>query len=832
MNELQGVNLGGCELQEEIGQGGMGFVYRAQQLSLDRTVAVKILAEHLGHNPSFVERFQREARAIARVNHPNILGVYDVGHQEGRHYMIMELVEGGSLAELLEKRGLVEPVEATEMILQAARGLECAANQNIIHRDVKPDNIMLTSGHVVKVADFGLAKELDSTMTETQAVMGTPAYMSPEQCDGRDLDSRTDIYSLGGTFYRCLTGRLPFEADTAMSMMYRHKHVPLTAPHKIVPTLPEGISNIIVRMMAKDRKERFQSMGEVIRALSGTQDSKPAFDPGRTMPLDAAEEPARPSGVSGTVSEGPAFINTDSRIMAVQRTPAEIEDTRARCKKAARQLRDKGKLAQAARELRRLLDVAPDDDEAQTELRDIEQKVALKRSSNAEIRSLVASSHYEEAVEKWNQLTAELQDEQIGGQMERLESSVVPALRQVARADEEASAGNLEEAAALYAEAIKLDPNSEKAKQGLKNVERTRGRIQFLLKEGYAHRQNRDYAQAVDVWEKILAVEEGNSQARRLIVEAHMAAAGEAVSTEDFDKAVKHCEGVLRVEPKHPEAGNMLADAVAKRDRVAELRRTAEMARNKGDLGRSAKAWKELTGIVPKSKLARDGLNSTRKTLSHRRAKRLLVVLILLVIGGAAWFSYQDWALLRKAETALKEGKFPEARDAARHIWIPWFKERAQEIFKKAAVQAALSRAGIAERKDPPDWSEAIEAMKEILKHYGQVKAREKYEQDLNRYEYHYNVELAGAAEEKSDWQQAQTRYVAAASAARKHGDLKDQVQRAERDRLYCFHVGEGLRVKATDKEEAISQFRQALLRRRDGKRARAELRELGAPEF
>ena len=306
MNELQGMRLGGCELLEEIGQGGMGSIYQARQVSLDRIVAVKILADHLAHNPSFVERFQREARAIARVNHPNILGVYDVGHQEGRHYMIMELVEGGSLAELLEKRGLIDPDEAVELVLQAARGLECAANQNIIHRDVKPDNIMLTKQQVVKVSDFGLAKELDSTMTETQAVMGTPAYMSPEQCDGRDLDSRTDIYSLGGTFYRCLTGRLPFEADTAMSMMYRHKHVPLTPPHEIIPTLSRAISEVIVKMMAKDRRERYQSMGEVTRALSAASGSKPGFDPGKTMPLDPSAEAAGPAAVAGTVSEGPS----------------------------------------------------------------------------------------------------------------------------------------------------------------------------------------------------------------------------------------------------------------------------------------------------------------------------------------------------------------------------------------------------------------------------------------------------------------------------------------------------------------------------------------------
>ncbi len=790
MNELQGMNLGGCELLEEIGQGGMGLIYRAKQISLDRVVAVKILADHLAHNPSFVERFQREARAIARINHPNILGVYDVGHQENRHYMIMELVDGGSVAELLEKRGILEPGEAAELIAQAARGLECAANQSIIHRDVKPDNIMLTSQHVVKVSDFGLAKELDSTMTETQAVMGTPAYMSPEQCDGRDLDSRTDIYSLGGTFYRCITGRLPFEADTAMSMMYRHKHVPLTPPKDLLPTLPQGISDVICKMMAKERGERFPSMDEVVTALENAKTVQPGFDPDRTM---AAE---RASDADAQEDSVPAFLKSDTRMIAKKRTTEDAADTQIRCRESAEKLRSEGKLAQAARELRRLLEVAPDDEEARKSLRSLEERVATKRQVNGEVRSLVSASHYEEALEKWDALDDDLKDEQLAGQMERLSSTVVPALRQVAKADEAANGGQLDAAARLYEEAMKLDPNSEKAKQGLKNIEKARQRIQFLLKEGYTHRQNRDYPQAVEVWEKILAVEPDNTQARRLIVEARMAAAGEALTSESFDKVVKHCEGVLKIEAKHADAGRMLADAITKRDRIAELRREAELSRSKGDLGASIKAYRELAGIIPKSRMAKEGLRSTRSALSKKRSKRLFFMLVIVVLGAGGYLSFEQWTTIDRARRFFRSRQHVKARDQATKVWHPIWKGEAQEIFRKAALQFDLKRAGDAEKDE--DWAEARDAMDRILGYHRGTDI-DAYRRQRARYDYKLNNSNAEEAEAKAGtdpekWAMAQAQHLQARNAAKKAGGLEAEETRANNRNTFCFHVSEGLK--------------------------------------
>ncbi len=818
MNELQSMNLGGCELLEEIGQGGMGVIYRAKQLSLDRIVALKILADHLAHDPSFVERFQREARAIAKINHPNILGVYDVGHHEKWHYMIMELVDGSNMAELLETRGILEPGEAAELISQAARGLECAANQNIIHRDVKPDNIMLTSQHVVKVSDFGLAKELDSTMTETQAVMGTPAYMSPEQCDGRDLDSRTDIYSLGGAFYRTITGRLPFEADTAMSMMYRHKHVPLTPPRDIIPTLPESISNIICKMMAKEREERFQSMGEVVRALEDAKQIKQTFDPGRTMPV--SPPPGAESAQPEADEHVPAFLKSDTRFAAPERSPEDVADTQVRCREAAEKLLAEGKLAQAARELRRLLELVPDDDESRARLRVVEEKVAKKRQLNGEIRALVSSSHYEEALDKWNALDEELRDEQIAVQMERLASTVVPSLRQSAKADQEANSGHLEAAVRIYEEALKLDPGSERAKQGLKGVEKAKQRIQFLLKEGYGHRQNRDYAQAVEVWEKILAVEPDNSQAQRLIIEVRMAAAGEAYNAENFDKAVKHCEGVLKIDEKHTEAGRILADAVTKRDRVAELRRLAEISRGKGDLSRSIKAYRELNSIVPKSRMARDGLTSTRKALSQRRSKRLFVLLVLLALVGGGYFSLEQWRYMDRARKSFAAKSYMDCRTYASRVWHPIWKAEAQELLRKARLSADLQDVG--KQEHAHEWGKAAEVMERILSYYDgskEMKATFRRRHLTNKYKFSYEKgqeaeKTAGVDPEK--WKHAQTLYLDAMNSAAEVESLEAQRMKADNDSLFCLHVALGLK-KSADADEygARADFERALQRYR-----------------
>lgn len=283
--ELHG-RLGGYEIVQRLGQGGMGSVYLARQLSLDRTVAIKTLAPHLVQDPGFVARFTREAYAAAQLNHHNVVQIHDIGDERGTYYFSMEFVEGQNLGHLVESEGAVEPTTAVGYILQAARGLKFAHDHGMIHRDVKPENLMLNQQGIVKVADLGLVKrrgDKDITSaqiaaqqppqgeqhhTQVNTAMGTPAYIAPEQAiDATKVDQRADIYSLGCTLYDLVCGRPPFSGRTAEEVITKHISEPVTPPDRIVKNLSPALSGIITKMVAKKPEDRYQTMAELIKEL-------------------------------------------------------------------------------------------------------------------------------------------------------------------------------------------------------------------------------------------------------------------------------------------------------------------------------------------------------------------------------------------------------------------------------------------------------------------------------------------------------------------------------------------------------------------------------------
>ncbi len=280
--------LGGYEVLKVLGRGGMGAVLLGRQVSLDRKVAIKVMHPKIAQSPSFVARFTREAYAAAQLTHHNVIQIYDIGEDKGQHFFSMEFVQGQSLMDLVKKEGKLAADVAVGYILQAARGLRYGHNQGMVHRDIKPDNLMLNSEGIVKVADLGLVKlpggelpeqagalpaseddEPGSTnLTRAGAVMGTPAYMSPEQStDSATVDARADIYSLGCTLYVLLTGRPPFEGRTALEIISKHQTEPIVPPEVVVKRVPKAISAILLKMMAKKPSDRYQSMDEVITAL-------------------------------------------------------------------------------------------------------------------------------------------------------------------------------------------------------------------------------------------------------------------------------------------------------------------------------------------------------------------------------------------------------------------------------------------------------------------------------------------------------------------------------------------------------------------------------------
>ena len=259
---LVGQTLGPYKIVAKLGQGGMGAVYKAQHVTLGRDSALKVIAaSHDATGQQQLQRFIREAQSAAKLNHPNIVTVHNVGQEGERYYIDMELVDGPTVGELLRHRGQLEVAEATQIVREAARALAEAHAQGIVHRDIKPDNIMRNKRGEVKVTDFGLAKPLTDRQDLTQdgTVVGTPYYMSPEQCDGKPLDARSDIYSLGATYYQLLTGKPPFKGDSLLSTLVMHKTKPAPDARKLRPEVGEAPSGIARKMMAKKPDLRYEN---------------------------------------------------------------------------------------------------------------------------------------------------------------------------------------------------------------------------------------------------------------------------------------------------------------------------------------------------------------------------------------------------------------------------------------------------------------------------------------------------------------------------------------------------------------------------------------------
>jgi len=260
--------VAGYQLIERIGSGSMGTVYKATQLSLQRTVAIKILSPHLARDPAYVERFLREARAVARLSHPNVISGIDVGEAEGVRYFVMEYASGLTVQRLIDRGGPMDESRVARVALQIARALEHAHEAGLVHRDVKPDNILITGDGVAKLCDLGLAKD----RPEAGVSMGTPHYISPEQAEGlADVDIRADLYSFGATLFHMLAGRPPFEGRAAVVMAKHVKEEP-PALRSLAPDASEGIEKIVAKLLRKRRNERFQSPKELIGALELYED--------------------------------------------------------------------------------------------------------------------------------------------------------------------------------------------------------------------------------------------------------------------------------------------------------------------------------------------------------------------------------------------------------------------------------------------------------------------------------------------------------------------------------------------------------------------------------
>ncbi len=264
-----GENVGPYRIIEQLGQGGMATVFKAYHAALDRYVAIKVLHPAFKEEPNFLSRFQREARVVARLEHPNIVPIYDFAEHKGQPYLVMKFIEGQTLKAHMNEKPLTKE-EAVQIVDDVGGALAYAHKQGVLHRDVKPSNVLLSPDGSIYLADFGLARmaQAGASTLSKDVMLGTPQYISPEQGQGvRDLDQGTDIYSFGVLLYEMVVGRVPFNADTPFSIIHDHIYTPLPLPSAVNPNVPEVVERVLLKSLAKDRKDRFETVEQQVIAF-------------------------------------------------------------------------------------------------------------------------------------------------------------------------------------------------------------------------------------------------------------------------------------------------------------------------------------------------------------------------------------------------------------------------------------------------------------------------------------------------------------------------------------------------------------------------------------
>jgi len=295
MEKISGTKLGKYQIGERLGRGGMAEVYKAFHPTLERHVAIKVLHSFLSEGENFLARFRREAKAIAALDHPNIIQIYDIDTENEYYYMVMELVEGSTLKNRLAQSNIPLPISETVHIFRKiASALDYAHKQGMLHRDIKPANILLGKDDRVVLADFGIARILsDTQFTMTGALIGTPSYMSPEQGKGQSASPASDIYSLGILLYEMLTGKVPFDADTPLEIIRQHVNAPLPLPRSIRKDIPRSLEKVVVKATEKDPRDRFTTVSEMIKAVNtALEESLENIMPQKTKAMSRKELPS------------------------------------------------------------------------------------------------------------------------------------------------------------------------------------------------------------------------------------------------------------------------------------------------------------------------------------------------------------------------------------------------------------------------------------------------------------------------------------------------------------------------------------------------------------
>ena len=311
------------QIIKSIGEGGMANVYLAYDTILDRNVAVKVLRGDLATDEKFVRRFQREALSASSLSHPNIVEVYDVGEDNGQYYIVMEYIEGKQLKQLLKKRGKLTISEVIDIMLQISDGLSVAHDNYIIHRDIKPQNIMILENGLVKITDFGIAMAMNSTqLTQTNSVMGSVHYLPPEQANGKGSTLQSDIYSMGILMYELLTGELPYKGDNAVEIALKHLKEPLPSVREKVPEVPQSVENIIIKATAKNPKNRYPDARAMNEDLRTCLDESRANEEKIVLPYPDGDDEAKVNKALKKTT----VVDDEGKVIAKEITESDVKE--------------------------------------------------------------------------------------------------------------------------------------------------------------------------------------------------------------------------------------------------------------------------------------------------------------------------------------------------------------------------------------------------------------------------------------------------------------------------------------------------------------------------
>lgn len=325
-----GQELGGrYEILTRIGGGGMALVYKAHDVLLNRKVAVKVLRQQFVHDEEFIRRFRREGQSAAALSHPNVVSIYDVGQEEDTHYIVMEYVEGNNLNEIIKERAPLQPEEAVRIAIQICDALEHAHHNQIIHRDIKPHNILIGKNGRVKVTDFGIARAVtSSTITQTGSMVGSVHYFSPEHAKGVATGEKSDLYSLGIVLYQMLTGKLPFLGESPISIALKHLQEHFAEPRELNPYIPQSVENVILKAMRKNPNERYASASEMLKDLETCMQPERLNEPKIEFNLDFDETrvmPAIRGSIADTLAAGQVAARIDKATTAAADRTASPE---------------------------------------------------------------------------------------------------------------------------------------------------------------------------------------------------------------------------------------------------------------------------------------------------------------------------------------------------------------------------------------------------------------------------------------------------------------------------------------------------------------------------